>query len=100
MRRNYILEKLQKGEKVICYKESGNSMTPILKSRQGVDLEPISDSTALNIDDIVYCKINGGFYTHKITAIKEDQYQISNNHGHVNGWIHKDKIYGRVCKIY
>ena len=26
-------------------------------------------------------------------------YQISNNHGHINGWVGKSQIYGKVVEI-
>ena len=78
----------------------GQSMTPILKSGQSVIVAPITKDVSLNKNDIVFCKVNGHFYLHKISAIKNKKiYQISNNHGHVNGWISKSKIYGKVTKI-
>jgi len=41
MKRNFKVEELQAG-KVIISKEPGNSMTPILKSKQAVELTPIT----------------------------------------------------------
>lgn len=91
-------EHLQQGE--ICIVIGvGNSMTPILKSKQPVIVEPVTEETVLHKRDIVLCKCNGHYYLHLITAIKGSQYQISNNHGHVNGWINRSKIYGRVIEI-
>lgn len=100
---NYVLEKLKNGEVVIRNKEPGNSMTPILKSRQPVDITPVTDETVLIVGDIVYCKVKGCFYTHKIAAICEKngtKYLISNNHGHENGWIRRKQIFGVVTKIW
>ena len=71
----------------------GNSMTPILKNGQPVHVIPILP------DDIVFCKVGGNYYLHKISAIKNGKYQISNNHGHVNGTINRNNIYGLVDKI-
>lgn len=34
------------------------------------------------------------------TAIEGDRYQISNNHGHINGWTTRTKIYGIVTEIF
>ena len=85
-----IQELEEKGE--ITIKCSGNSMTPRIK-----DLEPItitSDCSDLKKGDIVFCKVNGRFFVHLITAIRGKQFQISNNHGHVNGWT--NKVYGKV----
>ena len=81
----------------------GNSMLPILKSRQSVICEPVTTDTVLNRKDIVLCKVNGHHYLHLIHAIKRVKknvmFLIGNNHGHMNGWISKDRIYGRVVEI-
>lgn len=72
----------------------GNSMTPILKSGESVIVEPITESTVLKKNDIVLCKVKGHYYLHKISAIKGKSYQISNNHGHVNGTVGIGCIFG------
>ena len=77
----------------------GNSMTPILKSRQTVICEPVTDETVLSKKDIVLCKVNGRFYLHLIYAIKGDTFLIGNNHGHMNGWTPKRNVFGRVVEI-
>lgn len=92
-------EHLKKGEDciVIGY---GQSMTPILKSGQAVKVTSVTDDTELNKNDIVFCKVSGHFYLHKISAIKNGKtYQISNNHGHINGWISRNQIFGKVIEI-
>jgi len=30
---------------------------------------------------------------------KGERYQISNNHGHINGWIGKSGLFGKVIKV-
>lgn len=92
------VEHLLKGEtcKITGF---GQSMTPILKSGQPVICEPVKEDTELKKNDIVLCKIKGKYYLHKISAIKGKSYQISNNHGHINGTIGKNCIYGKVIKI-
>ncbi len=77
----------------------GNSMTPIIRSGQSVICEPVTENTVLEKNDIVFCKVAGHFYLHKISAIKGKQYQISNNHGHVNGTVTRKNIFGKVTKI-
>lgn len=78
----------------------GQSMTPRLKSGQSVIVDPVTKDTILKKNDIVFCKVKGHFYLHKISAIKNNSsYQISNNHNHVNGWISKKSIYGKVTQI-
>lgn len=77
----------------------GQSMTPILKSGQEVICEPVKDDTKLNKKDIVLCKVKGHYYLHLIHAIKNDkEYLIGNTHGHMNGWISKNQIYGKVVE--
>lgn len=99
MNKQDIINTLKNGQIIDRYKESGNSMLPIIKSGQPVRLEPIKN-IELKIDDIVFCKVRGNYCTHKITKIRGKQYQISNNHGYVNGWITKNSIYGIVTKIH
>lgn len=93
------LKHLQAGEtcKVTGY---GQSMAPRLKSGQSVIVEPVTAETVLKKRDIVFVKVNGHIYLHLISAIKNNkQFQISNNHKHVNGWVSRSSIYGKVVKI-
>lgn len=92
-------EHLKNGEvcKVTGY---GQSMTPILNSGQSVICVPVTENTVLRKNDIVLCKVKGNYYLHKISAIKNGvSYQISNNHGHVNGTISKNNIFGMATEI-
>ena len=91
------VEHLQAGETcvVVGY---GNSMVPKLMSGEAVVMEPVTESTILKKNDIVLCKVKGHYYCHLISAIRGDTYQISNNHKHVNGWISKNNIYGRMIR--
>ena len=78
----------------------GQSMAPLLKSKQEVICEPIKDDTTLRKRDIVLCKVRGNYYLHLIHGIKNgDQFLIGNNHGHMNGWISKSQIFGKVTEI-
>lgn len=97
---SFMASLLQEGKIIEKYKEAGNSMLPIIKSNQPVTLEPVNTLTELKENDIVFCRVKGNYYTHKISAIKGEQYQISNNHGHVNGWISRKSIFGKVIKIW
>lgn len=74
--------------------EKGNSMTPLIKSGQKHTLTPIKFED-VQINDIVFCKVKGNYYTHLVTSYSETKgFQISNNHGYVNGWT--KQIYGKV----
>lgn len=111
-------EALQRGETIIS-REPGNSMTPILKSRQPVRLAsvevvdtdegfsfirfftdkrqtgPMACEELLN--QIVFCKVRGKYYTHLVKAYNPKRgFLIGNNHGHNNGWTWK--IYGKVVE--
>ena len=79
----------------------GNSMTPILKSRQPVICIPVTDEVELKKRDIVMCKVNGHFYLHLIWSVKRgknncEQFLIGNNHNHANGTIGRQHIFGKV----
>ncbi len=94
----YSAEKLRAGETIILI-GFGQSMVPILKSGQPALVEPVTDSTPLKKNDVVFAKVNGHFYLHKISAIKNgNSYLIANNHGHANGWVSRNKIYGRMIQ--
>lgn len=99
MRSLDVVEILRSGKSIEKYKEAGNSMLPIIRSNQPVTLEPIGDRE-LKVGDIVFCKVSGNFYTHKISKKRGKQYQISNNHHFVNGWVSRNSIYGIVTKIW
>lgn len=95
-RENFVLKTLlEKGE--VTWKPHGNSMTPRMESGDQVRVKQV-DPRVLKVGDIVYAKVKGSYYLHLLSAIDEsqDRYQISNNHGHVNGWVTADKVYG-VC---
>lgn len=79
----------------------GNSMTPILKSKQPVLCTPITEDMILKKNDIVFCKVKGNHYLHKIHGIRGDneQFLIGNNHGHMNGWINRNSVFGKVIEI-
>jgi len=82
---------------VIVSKEPGNSMSPIIKSRQPVKIQPAGWKDVKK-GDIVYCKVRGNYYTHLVSAVNDKRgCQISNNHGHINGWT--KNVYGKVVEI-
>lgn len=90
------MEKLLAGETIIS-KEPGNSMTPLIESRQPVEITPTTWEK-VETGDIVYCKVRGSFYTHLVKAKNDKRgVQIGNNHGHINGWT--KTVFGKVTKI-
>lgn len=93
---NIMVEKL-KNKQNVSFRPRGNSMLPIIQSGNLCTLSP--DLQGIGKGDIVFCKVKGNFYLHKISAIKGEQFQISNNKGFVNGWINKDKIFGKLISV-
>lgn len=96
MRLNYKLERLLNGETFVT-KESGNSMTPLIKHQQEHKLAPVKLEDC-KVGDIVYCKVKGRFYTHLVKAKGEKGLLIGNNKGGINGWT--KQVYGKVIEIY
>lgn len=78
------------------FRPRGHSMTPLIRSGQLVHLEPANTITD---GDIVLARVHGCLYLHLVTAIADNRIQISNNHGHINGWTSPDRVYGRVTTI-
>jgi hypothetical protein len=96
--RDAYITRLRAGE-TVSFREGGNSMTPRIKSRQKCTYSPVSTPADIKVGDAVFCKVGGNYFTHLVKAIRGSQYQIGNNHGHVNGWITIDSIFGKVIAI-
>jgi len=94
--------KLNAGENV-SFRESGNSMKPRILHRQECTYAPVNSHEDVKKGDCVWCKVKGRYYTHLVSAKKAVDggflYQISNNQGHVNGWIGLDSIFAKVIAI-
>lgn len=96
MGRNWKIEKLAAGETIIS-KEPGNSMLPLIKSKQPVKLQPATWEQ-IKPGDIVYCKVKGNYYTHLVQATDPNKgCLISNNKGRINGWT--KNVFGKVIEI-
>ncbi len=93
---NWKIQKLLDGKTIIS-KEPGNSMLPIIKSKQPVRLTPISWEDC-KVGDIVFCKVRGNVYTHLVKGKNDKRgLLIGNNHGRINGWT--KNVYGKVIAI-
>jgi len=95
-----LLPRLAAGE-TVKVRPHGNSMMPRIKSGQQVTISPVTSETArdLEVGDVVLCKVNGRQLLHLLSAKRGDQVQISNNHGHVDGWIGYDKVFGKLINV-
>lgn len=94
---DFAVAELQAGRPVVIFPR-GNSMVPKIKSGAKVTLQPIVEDL-LEKGDVVLVSIGRIVYLHLISAVEKDRVQISNNHGYVNGWTSKNKVYGRVVEI-
>lgn len=96
---NYI-KKLQDGE-TFSFRPRGNSMTGLIDSGELVTVTPWFFPNSVKVRDIVLCKVKGSHYLHLVTAIDlpKNRYQISNNHGRINGWISRGCIFGKVIEV-
>lgn len=85
----------EKGELITS--EKGNSMLPRIKSGQKHKLVSCTWESC-DVNDIVYCKVKGKFYTHLVHAKNEQKgLQIGNMKGYINGWT--KIVYGKVTEV-
>lgn len=91
------IQALREG-KTVSFRPRGNSMTPKIQSGQLCTVEPVKPEK-VTVGDVVLCKVKGNEYLHNVTAIHNGRFQISNNHGFINGWIGPFTVYGRLTKI-
>lgn len=94
---DFHIEKLAKGE-TVTFRPRGNSMTGKIESGQLCTVAPVDPKT-LAKGDVVLCRVAGKHYLHNVSAVKEDRFQISNNHGFVNGWISAEAVFGKLMKV-
>lgn len=84
----------------VKFRPHGNSMTPLITSGQLVTVAPVDPNNPPKAGAIVLCRVNGNQMLHKVTAIGSDgRYQISNNHGHVNGWCTLKNVFGVLVSV-
>ena len=87
---------LQAGIEEVKIRPRGNSMEPLVRSGQLVILKPMDHDPVPG--EVVLVTIRGNVMLHKVLAVDGDRYQIGNNHGHVNGWAHRSKVWGYMAK--
>lgn len=85
--------------KPVQFRPRGSSMKGKIESGQLCSVEPIRDLAALEVGDIVLCKVNGREYLHLVKAIQGSRFQIGNNRGFINGWIGPNALFGRCVKV-
>lgn len=90
------ISKLQAGE-TVKFRPRGSSMKGKVESGQLCTVEPISG--AIEVGDVVLCKVAGRQYLHLVKAVQGDRYQIGNNRGHINGWVGRNGVFGKLVKV-
>ena len=83
----------------VTVRPRGHSMTPRITSGARVTLEPVEDPDTLRVGDVVFYKVRGVWYLHRISAIQGDRVQIANQRGRVNGWAGRRAVLGRATRI-
>ena len=90
-------EALVRGE-AVEFRPTGGSMRGRINSGQLCCGVPV-DATALQVGDIVLCRVHAKEYLHLIKAIDGRLFQIGNNRGSINGWIDAKSIYGKCVSV-
>lgn len=94
--------RLAAGENV-KFREKGNSMVPKIYSNQECEYTPVTSADQVSKGDMVWCKVRGSHFTHLVTGKKSEGdrwlFQISNNKGHVNGWVGLENVFAKVVAI-
>jgi hypothetical protein len=92
------IDKLRQGQ-TVSFRPRGNSMSGKIESGQLCTVAPVEDPAALQVGDIVLCKVNGREYLDLIRAIQGSRFQIGNHRGRVNGWIGKNALFGKCVRM-
>lgn len=90
------IARIKAGETVTFKTPNGRSMIPRVHPKQQVTVAPIDAPPCKG--DVVLCKVGRTQYLHLVSAVQGDRFQISNNHGHVNGWITLAGIFGKLIE--
>jgi hypothetical protein len=89
------IAELQAGEQTQV-RPHGGSMRGKVESGALVTLVPVAVD-ALDVGDVVLCRVKGNVYLHLVKALQGGRVQIGNNRGGTNGWTRT--VFGRATKI-
>jgi hypothetical protein len=86
--------------RTVEFRPTGNSMTPLIRSRALVRVVPVDPST-VERGDIVLTRVAGTTFVHLVAAVDHanGRVQIGNDHGHVNGWTTHARVYGLCVAV-
>ncbi len=93
---NHIAQ-LCKGN-TVAFRPRDPSMVGRIPAGQKCTIAPV-DPAALEIGDIVLCRVKGAEFLHVVKGIDGDLFQIADCKGGVKGWSTGDDIFGRCIKM-
>ena len=76
----------------------GHSMRGRIDDGQLVTIAPATAADVV-VGDAVLVKWRRGYLLHLVKAKRNDQFQIGNNVGRINGWVHANAIRGKVVAV-
>lgn len=91
------IARLALGE-TVQFRPRGHSMTGKVNDGQLCTVVPLGE-TAINVGDIVLCRVKGAQYLHLVKAVQGVRFQIGNNRGGINGWVTRRQIFGRLIEV-
>lgn len=86
-----VAASVQAGRRV-KFEAKGHSMEPLVKNNEIVTVRPLD--RPLSVGDVVLARVRGHWYLHRVTALRQGQAQIGNNHGGINGWTSTKNVIG------
>ena len=81
--------------------DGGNlaSMRKAVKHGQILTMSPVTETTKLQVGDIVLVTWHQSTIFHIVGKIQEDKFLIINSLGKENGWVEREAIRGKITKI-
>jgi hypothetical protein len=75
-------------------------MVPLIRSKDEVVVSPVNPE-AVEVGDIVLCKVSGSVYIHLVKAVDavKRRVLIGNNRGGTNGWTGYDRVFGIAVSV-
>lgn len=92
------IARLKAGE-TVQFRPRGHSMKGRVDDRALVTVEPVTDPSTIEVDDVVLCNVRGNQYLHLVKARRGDRFLIGNNVGGTNGWIGSNQLFGKLVRV-
>jgi hypothetical protein len=91
------LEELKKGN-LTKVRPIGGSMRGRIESGQLVTLKPAKFND-VEVDDVIFITWKGNYILHLVLDKKDNELQIGNNIGKINGWVSADALIAKVILV-